>query len=143
MGMWNRLVKNFDRKSGTRSNFSGVNAAAITDTTSTAVAAAPTTGTNPRYWITDIIVSNADDNVPTHVRILSGSTLKAVVFAGCTGPTTAASSASAGYHIKLNKPIQCGVSEAINAQPVTSGASIFVTVSGFITNDEEDANRDM
>lgn len=99
----------------------GSNASAITNTTSTQIVAAPgVAGT--AHSITDIIVTNAHATVGTVVKILSGTTLKWQGFAKAAG---------GGFACPMGIEIACGDNEAINAQCVTTGAEVYVSINGF------------
>jgi hypothetical protein len=98
---------------------SGTNASAITNTTSTEIIPAP--GAGQVLSITDILVTNSHASVGTVVQIRSGTTLKWQGYARAEG----------GFACPLGVEIVCGVNEAINAQCVTTGASVFVSINGF------------
>ncbi len=101
--------------------FVGVSASDITNTTSTAVKAAGGAGT--RYIITSITVSNMAASVSTRVDILSAST---VIWSG------PAAKDGGGYTITFPCGLVCGVNEAINAQCGTTASATRVAVSGYI-----------
>lgn len=93
---------------------------AITDTTSTAVKAAG--GSTTKYYITAATISNAHATVGTDVLILSATTKLWIV---------PAKEVYGGACITFPTPLPCGVNEAINFQPKTTGASIKGAVAGF------------
>lgn len=100
--------------------FDASNSTAITTTDSTAIKAAP--GAGLAYSITDITVSNSHATVGTLVRILSGTTVKWQGYARQQGD---------GVPVSLKTELVCGANEAINAQCLTTGASVYVSISGY------------
>ncbi len=92
---------------------------AITDTTSTAVIASA--GGSLRNYITHCSISNTDADTDTLVKILDGSTVIAEQIAVHGG----------GAEMSFPTPLRGTAATAINAQPVTTGASIIVSCSGF------------
>lgn len=99
--------------------FVGRNAALITNTTSTALIAAG--GAGVIYVITAITVSNGSATVGTEVNILDGTT---VVWSG------PAALGFGGYTVTFPDGLVCTANTAINAQCVTTGASVRACVSG-------------
>lgn len=102
---------------GTR--FKGRNASLITNTTSTALISAG--GAGVIYVITAISVSNGAATVGTEVNILDGST---VVWSG------SASAGFGGFTQSFPDGLVCTANTAINAQCVTTGASVRANVTG-------------
>ncbi len=92
---------------------------AITDTTSTAVIASA--GGSLRNYITHCSISNTDSDTDTLVKILDGSTVIAEQIAVHGG----------GAELSFPTPLRGTAATAVNAQPVTTGASIIVSCNGF------------
>lgn len=98
--------------------FTGRNGTLITNTTSTQLIAG---AASVRYVITAITVSNMSATVSTEVNILDGAT---VVW---SGPATVN---GGGYSITFPDGLLCTANTAINAQCVTTGASVRANVAG-------------
>jgi hypothetical protein len=94
--------------------------AAITDTTSTQVIAAPAAGN--RILVTSLCITNAHATQGTVVTILSGSTVKWRVYCAPVG---------GGFADTFAMPLACAAAEALNAQCVTTGASVLVNAIGY------------
>lgn len=94
--------------------------AAITDTTSTSVI--PSAGGSLRNYITECTISNSHATVGTFVKILDGSTIMYEVYAGPLG---------GGAAPPFPTPLRGSAATAVNAQPVTTGANVIVSCSGF------------
>ncbi len=92
---------------------------AITDTTSTAVISSA--GGSLRNYITHCSISNTDADTDTLVKILDGSTVIAEQIAVHGG----------GAEMTFPTPLRGTAATAVNAQPVTTGASIIVSCNGF------------
>jgi hypothetical protein len=92
---------------------------AITDTTSTQVIAANATKAT---YITDIIVTNSHATVGTFVKILDGSTIVWEGYAAAVG---------GGFVTSLRTPLVGTSNTAVNAQCVTTGSNVIVSVSGY------------
>lgn len=95
--------------------------AAITDTTSTTVIAAP--GAGRRLVITDVLVTNGHATQGTRVDLLDGATVRFTGFAKSDG---------GGFNLKLEAPIVCAANAAFKAQCGTTGSSVYVSASGYI-----------
>lgn len=111
--------RNLVQGSLTGTRFKGRNASLITNTTSTSLIAAG--GAGVIYVITAITVSNSSASVGTEVNILDGST---VVWGG------PAAAVYGGYSITFPDGLVCTANTAINAQCVTTGASVRACVTG-------------
>jgi hypothetical protein len=101
--------------------FTGVSAANITDTTSTAVKAAA--GAGRKYYITSISISNLHASVHTRVDVLDGATVVWQCGAGANG---------GGCTSTLPVPIVGTANTAINCQAGTTGAAVRCAVAGCI-----------
>lgn len=93
---------------------------AITDTTSTQVIAAGSTGI--KTYITSILVTNSHATVGTFVKILDGST---IIWEGY------AAAAGGGFACNFPTPIVGTGATAVNAQAVTTGANFIVSIAGY------------
>jgi hypothetical protein len=100
-------------------SISGINAAAITDTTATDVIAAQ--GANKAVYVTDITVTNDHATVGTRVDILDGATVKWSVYAN----------AKSSVPVPLQTPLKGTANTAWKAKPATTGSSIFCSLSGY------------
>jgi len=94
--------------------------AAITDTTNTQVLAAA--GAGVRNYVTTILVTNSHATVGTLVKINDGST---EIFSGY------AAAAGGGFAISLVSPLRGTANTAINAQCGTTGANVYVSITGY------------
>lgn len=101
-------------------NFTMGTTAAITDTTSTSTIAAQ--GAGIRTYITQITVSNSHATVGTFVKILDGATIVWEAYCAAAG-----GGATATFPV----PLRCTANTAVNTQPVTTGANVIATVSGY------------
>jgi hypothetical protein len=101
-------------------NFIRGTTGAITDTTSTELIAAQAAGV--RSYITSITVTNSHATVGTFVKILDGSTIIWEGYAAAGG---------GGFSISLPVPLRGSTATAVNAQPVTTGANVIVSVAGY------------
>jgi hypothetical protein len=100
--------------------FSGVNASPITDTTSTQIVAAGSTGVF--HYLSTITIANAHASVGTLVDVYDGAALKW---------TCPASPNFGGCVVAFNPPLRLTAATAINCKPRTTGASVTCSFSGF------------
>ncbi len=101
-------------------NFVNGTTAAITDTTSTAVISAQAAGV--RTYLTQITVTNSHATVGTFVKILDGATIIHEGYAAAAG---------GGYTATFPTPLRGTAATAINCQPVTTGANVIASMSGY------------
>jgi hypothetical protein len=94
--------------------------AAITDTTSTQVIAAPAAGS--RILVMTLCITNAHPTVSTVVHLLSAATVIWRVYCAAGG---------GGFGDTFSIPLPCATAEALNAQCVTTGASVLVNAIGY------------
>jgi hypothetical protein len=92
----------------------------ITGTSSTSVIAAQ--GAGVVIYITSIMVTNADADTGTVVKILDGSTTLWRGYAAAEG---------GGFAITFPVPLKCSANTAVNAQCETTGATVQVNVAGY------------
>lgn len=98
---------------------SGAITSAITTTNSTEVIAAQT---GYQTLVTDILVTNSHATVGTRVDILDGTTVKYTGYA---------KEAGGGFAVQLKTPLVGTVATAWNAKCATSGANVYVSLSGY------------
>lgn len=96
--------------------------AAITDTTSTPVIAAP--GAGIRLYITQLLVTNSHATVGTVVEIRDGSG-GTVLQRGYAAP------AGGGFAPTFPVPLRLTANTALHAVNVTTGSSVYVSASGY------------
>lgn len=101
-------------------NFVNGTTAAITDTTSTSTIAAQ--GAGIRTYVTQITVTNSHATVGTFVKILDGASIIHEGYAAAAG---------GGYTATFPTPLRGTANTAINTQPVTTGANVIASVSGY------------
>lgn len=101
-------------------NFVNGTTAAITDTTSTSTIASA--GGSLRNYITSACVTNSHATVGTFVKILEGSNIIWEVYAAPLG---------GGACATFPVPLKGAAATAINCQPVTTGANVICTASGY------------
>lgn len=101
-------------------NFVMGTTAAITDTTSTSTIASA--GGSLRNYVTQCTVSNSHATVGTFVKILDGSTIIWEVYAAAAG-----GGATASFPV----PLKGTAATAVNCQPVTTGANVICSCSGY------------
>ena len=101
-------------------NFVNGTTAAITDTTSTSTIASA--GGSLRNYITQITVSNSHATVGTFVKILDGTTIIWECYAAAVG---------GGCTATFGTPLRGTAATAINCQPVTTGANVICSASGW------------
>lgn len=101
-------------------NFVMGTTAAIVDTTSTSVIASA--GGSLRNYITQCTVTNSHATVGTFVKILDGTTIIWEAYAAAVGGGAAAS---------FPVPLRGTAATAINCQPVTTGANVICSCSGY------------
>lgn len=101
-------------------NFLNGTTAAITDTTSTQVIAAQSTGI--RIYVTSILVTNSHATVGTFVKILDGASIIYEGFAAAVG---------GGFSVSLPVPLRGTAATALNAQCVTTGSNVIVSCAGY------------
>ncbi len=94
--------------------------AAITDTTSTSVIASG--GGSVKNYITSILVTNSHATVGTFVKILDGST---IIWEGY------AAAAGGGFASSFTIPLVGTAATAVNCQPVTTGANVICSITGY------------
>ncbi len=101
-------------------NFVMGTTAAITDTTSTSTIASA--GGSLRNYLTSCTVTNSHATVGTFVKILDGSTIIWEAYAAAAGGGASAS---------FPTPLKGTAATAINCQPVTTGANVICSCSGY------------
>lgn len=101
-------------------NFVNGTTAAITDTTSTAIIASA--GGSLRNYITQVTVTNSHATQGTFVKILDGATIIHEGYAAAAG---------GGFTATFPTPLRGTAATAVNAQPVTTGANIIASASGY------------
>ena len=101
-------------------NFVSGQTADITGTVSTSVIAAQ--GAGVVIYITSIMVTNADADTGTVVKILDGSTTLWRGYAVAEG---------GGFAITFPVPLKCTANTAVNAQCETTGATVQANVAGY------------
>lgn len=93
---------------------------AIVNTTSTAVIAAQAAGV--RTYVTSLTITNSHATVGTVVNLLDGTT---VIWSGY------AAAGGGGMTVQFPSPLRGTAATALNAQCVTTGASVIASVSGY------------
>ncbi len=94
--------------------------AAITDTTSTSVISAG--AGSIKTYITSILVTNSHATVGTFVKILDGASIIWEGYAAAVG---------GGFASHFPVPIVGSAATAVNAQPVTTGSNVIVSIAGY------------
>lgn len=102
-------------------NFVNGTTAAITDTTSTAIIAASGSA-SIRNYVTSVLVTNSHATVGTFVKILEGANIICEGYAAAAG---------GGFSATFPTPLRGAGNTAINAQPVTTGANVIASASGY------------
>ena len=96
-------------------------ASPITDTTSTALQAAP--GAGKKIMVTSLCVHNMHATVSTEIQILSGATKIYTVPGGAAG---------GGGAFTFPIELECAENEALNIKPETTGASVRGSFVGYV-----------
>lgn len=101
-------------------NFVAGKTAAITDTTRTAVLAAP--GAGVRNYVTHLLITNSHATVGTYVKIEDGTT---EIYGGYAAP------AGGGFSVTLPAPLRLSANAALNVTCGTTGANVYASASGY------------
>lgn len=101
-------------------NFVAGKTAAITDTTRTAVIAAP--GAGVRHYVTHLLITNSHATVGTYVKVEDGTT---EIYGGYAAP------AGGGFSVTLPVPLRLSANTALNVTCATTGANVYASASGY------------
>lgn len=101
-------------------NYVAGKTAAITDTTRTAVIAAP--GAGVRNYVTHLLITNSHATVGTYVKVEDGTT---EIYGGYAAP------AGGGFSVTLPVPLRLSANTALNVTCGTTGANVYASASGY------------